>query len=710
MNHKPTYYNDNGDAMTYLSFKLSDDFVAQYENIRPDWGLDIGAGNSLAELTFLTKYSRLKPDGSKEQWFQVCQRVVEGMYSILKDQCKSNQTPWNDFKGQKSAQEAYDRMFTFKWTPPGRGMWMMGTALVNEENNAAPLYNCAFVSTEKLSSHSAYEATLPFVRMMSMSMYGIGVGFDTRGADRLTVKRPSSEVVTHVVGDSREGWCDALDILLVSYFMNNKATVKFDYSEVRPAGTPLKRFGGTASGAGPLIRLIDTISERLESKVEEQITSMDIMDIMNWIGKCVVAGSIRRTAQISLGDVNDTDFIDAKNWKVNPERMGVQVDEEGNAVVGEDGWPLYSSDGGWGNMSNNSIVYGLNDTLDHLVERVAMNGEPGLINLGLIQNYGRLDGKIDTSDSKAIGVNPCAEIALESHELCNLVEVFPSKHDDKADFLRTIKFAYLYSKVVTLLPTPWAETNEVIKRNRRIGTSVTGVVDYVEKRGLNELCDWLDDGYDEVLTRDEEYSSWLGIRPSIRKTTVKPSGTTSLIASTTPGCHWPVSSGKYVRRQRFSVHNPEVAIFRDAGYHIEPDVMDPQYTVVVSFPVDSVDVRDEKQVSIWEKAALAAKLQRYWADNSVSVTITFTPEETDQVGPVMRFYADQLKCMSFLPLDTGSYAQMPYEKVSDEEWQVLFDNVEAIDPSTLYFGTLQEAEGDRFCSNDSCEVPQLAAV
>jgi len=107
---------------------------------------------------------------------------------------------------------------------------------------------------------------------------------------------------------------------------------------------------------------------------------------------------------------------------------------------------------------------------------------------------------------------------------------------------------------------------------------------------------------------------------------------------------------------------------------------------------------------------LAAKMQRYWADNSVSVTITFRPDETDQVGPVMRFYADQLKCMSFLPMDTGSYAQMPYEKVSDEVWQELFDQVEAIDPNALYFGDLDEAEGDAYCSNDACDIPQLALV
>src|SRR5690606_10201755 len=139
--------------------------------------------------------------GTKERWHETCRRVIEGMFSIQKDWCKQNRTPWNDHKAQAAAKDAYERMFTFKWTPPGRGMWAMGTRMVHELGNSAALYNCSFISTEKLSSHSKYEATLPFVRLMEQSMWGIGVGFDTRGAGNLTIHIPEGEAEVFVVPD-----------------------------------------------------------------------------------------------------------------------------------------------------------------------------------------------------------------------------------------------------------------------------------------------------------------------------------------------------------------------------------------------------------------------------------------------------------------------------------------------------------------------------
>lgn len=141
----------------FLSFHLPEEFLEEFKSRTPEWGFPIGGGNSLAELTFITKYSRLKEDGSKERWWEVCRRCIEGYYSILKDHCLANRTPWNDHKAQRSARDAYERMFTFKWMPPGRGLWMMGTDFVNGQGNSAALQNCAFVSTEKLSTHS-YDA------------------------------------------------------------------------------------------------------------------------------------------------------------------------------------------------------------------------------------------------------------------------------------------------------------------------------------------------------------------------------------------------------------------------------------------------------------------------------------------------------------------------------------------------------------------------
>ena len=281
--------------MEYLSFRLPDDFISEYADRKPDWGFDIGAGNTLGELTFITKYSRRKEDGTKERWHEACRRVIEGYYSILKDHCVINRTPWNEFKAQKAAQDAYERLFTFKWTPPGRGLWMMGTEFVNGQRNSAALQNCAFISTEKLSAHSAAAATLPFIRLMEMSMLGVGVGFDVKGAGSLEIHEPTDSVVEFKIPDSREGWYESVGMLLESYFFKNRATVTFDYSEIRPEGEPIKGFGGIAAGPSPLISLHKSIRELFYGREGERITSSDIVDIQNLIGKCVVAGNVRRS-------------------------------------------------------------------------------------------------------------------------------------------------------------------------------------------------------------------------------------------------------------------------------------------------------------------------------------------------------------------------------------------------------------------------------
>lgn len=237
--------------MDYISFRLPEDFIQEYKKKPVKWGFPVGGGNSLGELTFVSKYSRRKDDGTKERWHETCERVINGYYSILKDHCKQNRTPWNEFKAQKAAQDAYDRMFNFKWLPPGRGLWMMGTEFVNGRNNSAALQNCSFISTEKLSNHSAYEATLPFIRLMEMSMLGVGVGFDTKGAGNLEIQEPTEDTETIIIEDSREGWFESVASLLESYFFKNRKTIIFDYSLIRPAGEPIRGFRWCCGRAEP---------------------------------------------------------------------------------------------------------------------------------------------------------------------------------------------------------------------------------------------------------------------------------------------------------------------------------------------------------------------------------------------------------------------------------------------------------------------------
>jgi adenosylcobalamin-dependent ribonucleoside-triphosphate reductase len=670
----------------YLSFHLSDSFVEDYVDRPVSWGFDIGAGNSLSELTFLTKYSRKKEDGTKEKWYEVCRRCIEGMYSILKDHCAYQRTPWNEFKAQKAAQDAFDRMFNFKWTPPGRGMWAMGTEYVHLNQSNSSLNNCAFISTEKLSNHSAYEATMPFSRLMEMSMNGVGVGFDTKGAGKLTISEPSGDPVSFVVPDTREGWAESISVQLESFFFKNRQPVEFDYSEIRPAGSPLKSFGGTASGPGPLMDVHASINKQFAGRHGEKISSRDIVDIMNKIGKAVVAGGARRSALIALGDAEDNDYVNIKNWELpeNAERTG------------HDGWA-------W--TSNNSVLVNSGDELDHLVDKIAINGEPGVIWLDMMRKFGRIADIENNKDSRVSGCNPCAEISLESHEFCCLVELYPSKHESFADFKKSIKHAYMYAKAVTLMPSTWAETNEVITRNRRIGISMTGIVDFIESHSWSDMQYWMDEGYQYLNFVDTKYSEWLGVRNSVKLTTVKPAGTTSIIAGTTSGVHWPTTSGYYIRRIRFHKTDPLVPILKKAGYDVEDDVMDSKSTVVASFPTKGLDVRSELDVSIWEKASLAAMAQRYWADNMVSVTVSFRESERQEISPLLRSLQGQVKSLSFLPIseEGTAYAQAPYEPVSEEEALKMMKKIKPLDLKALYTKA-DDGLGEKFCTTDSCEI------
>ena len=676
---------DRDDEFWYLSFRLHDDFAKSFAHRSPAWGFPMGAGNTLGEHSWVTKYSRLKADGAKERFWEGLRRVIEGMYSIQKDHARRFRLPWNEDQAQRSAQEAYERVFEGKWSPPGRGLWMMGTEFVNARNDSSALQNCGFISTADIPNDLA----TPFSRLMNMSMLGVGVGFDTRGANKIRLRYPQEDSArTIVIDDSREGWCKSLETLLESYFVIGRRRPVFDYSAIRPEGMPIEGFGGTSAGPKPLKKLHGRIRKLLDNRHDDMLSSTDIVDIMNMIGKCVVAANVRSSAEIALGDASDTEFLDLKDWNLNPERMGAD---------------------GWGYTSNNSVIAESGQDYSHLAERMAMNGEPGIYWLDIVRKYGRLADEPNNRDSRAMGVNPCGEQPLENNELCTLVETFPTKHDDMPDYLRTLKFAYLYGKTVTLLMTRWPETNTVMIRNRRIGTSMTGLAQFVEQRGWSELQRWQDAGYREIKRWDESYSEWMGVRESIKVTTVKPSGTVSLLFGVTPGCHWPRESGYYVRTIRESVTNPIVEIMRDAGYPVEPSQMNPDTTVVITLPVEGPEMRSERDVSVWEKTHLAASCQRWWSDNSVSVTVTFNESERDQIPAVLAAFDGQLKSLSFLPMADGVYAQAPYQSVSRETWEELRANVKPIDWEKLYSPNagMNAAEGELFCTTDVCEVKAI---
>lgn len=676
----------NNKTTNMFSFRISDDFLASYKTKTPPFGYKDAGGNSVGEITFLRTYSRLKEDGTKETWVDVCERVINGMYSLQKDHCKRNRLPWNDAKAQASAKEAFDRLFNLKWTPPGRGLWVMGTQIVNVQRNSAALQNCAFVSTAEMNKLNPAK---PFAFLMEASMLGVGVGFDDKGADKdFTIYEPSKPVVTEVIEDSREGWVQSVTNLINCYLKADQNPIEFDYSLVRPAGTPIKTFGGTASGPGPLIKLHKAINSLFKGRDGQKLTRKDIADIGNLIGVCVVSGNVRRSAELLIGRIDDADFLNLKNAEVFPERNSYD-----------------SENPGWGWMSNNSVETSVGQDLSPIVEGIARNGEPGVIWLDMSRKYGRLVDAPNNKDWRVAGYNPCAEQSLESYECCTLVETYLNRHDSLEDYKRTLKFAYLYAKTVTLLPTHWEETNAIMQRNRRIGTSMSGVANFADSVGMPVLREWMDEGYKTVKNYDTVYSEWLGIRESIKMTTVKPSGTVSILAGESPGVHW-TPGGKYFDRAiRFSNDDPMLPLFKMANYRVEPASESPDTTSVVFFPIKSDAKRSEREVTIFEKMALAAAAQRYWSDNSVSVTISFDAEkEKDYIGTVLHMYDGQLKTVSFLPEGNATYPQMPYTQITEEQYESYTGNLFPIDFSGVYAGMAADAIGESYCTTDSCEI------
>jgi adenosylcobalamin-dependent ribonucleoside-triphosphate reductase len=508
--------------------------------------------------------------------------------------------------------------------------------------------------------------------MMDALMVGIGVGFDTEGAGTLTVCEPQYTNDTLVIDDSREGWVDSVHMLLDGFFFGSKVP-KFDYSAIRPEGALIQGFGGTSSGPGPLIELHKSLTELFTPKIGEPISSVDIVDTENLIGRCVVSGNVRRSAALAMGKHDDKHYLEMKN---DSEKL------------------MHHR---WGSNNSFNAVVGMDYTWH--AEQSQKNGEPGYIWLDNARTRGRFKDGERFDDINVAGFNPCVEQQLEDAELCCLVETYPAKHDDMDDYIKTLKIAYLYGKTITLSNTHWPETNAKMLKNRRIGLSQSGVVQAFNKFGRRNVYDWCDKAYEYVSQLDEEYSNWLCIPKSVRMTSIKPSGTVSLLNGSTPGIHFPESE-YYIRRIRFASSSEMLKQLESAGYHIEEDQYSPN-TMVVEFPVkEPYYDKGKKDVSIWEQLEIAAQYQHYWADNSVSITVTFNDNEASQLKSALEMYETRLKAVSFLKYQETGYVQAPYEPIDKETYDKKIVKITPLSRINFNDG----GSGSKFCTNDSCEI------
>jgi len=654
-------------------FELRPDFVESYKNTSPPWGFD-----GLGEFTYMRTYSRLKEDGNNERWHETVGRVVEGVYNMQKRRTLEVGQEWIDYQGEKSAEEMYDRIFNMKFLPPGRGLWAMGSAITEERGIYAALNNCAFVSTENLRE----DLEKPFTFLMDASMLGVGVGFDNKGAGQNIIQNPDNSVgkLKYQIPDTREGWVKSVGLLLRTYFLGNP-DVEFDYSLIRPKGESIKTFGGYSSGPEPLEELHESMRDTLEKRIKHPISVSDITDLQNLIGKAVVAGNVRRTAEIAFGEPDDEEFLNLKN-------PNLYLDE-----LKHHRW-----------ASNNSIFARLGMDYSKVAELTRMNGEPGYAWLENMKNFGRMkDGFNPNADPRVKGGNPCLEQSLESYELCCLVETFPTKHENLDDFLRTLKFAYMYAKTVTLGETHWPETNKVMGRNRRIGTSMSGLAMFKRDKGVDALKEWSNRGYDEINKWDEIYSDWFNVPKSIKKTSIKPSGSVSLMPGVTPGIH--EDHSEYYERGILVAKNSKlIPALKKANYPIEESVYD-KTSYFVKFPIHNPGMRKKEEVSMWEQLEMASFMQEHWADNQVSATITFDPEtEGHQIADALNYFQYKLKGVSMLPLSNHGYEQAPYKEITKKDYEVLKSQIGKLDFSGVH-GEIADIE--KFCdggAGSSCEV------
>ncbi|UPT76599.1 fused protease/ribonucleoside-triphosphate reductase [Sulfurovum sp. XGS-02] len=619
------------------------------------------------EAVYYRTYSRIKPDGTQEHWADTVIRVINGVLSIRKDHYLSNALVWDEVKWQHYAQKLALSMFDMQWLPPGRGLWIMGTKYIYDRGGAA-LNNCGAVDTTDLSLAAEWT--------MDMLMCGVGVGFNTAWQGDTVILPDKKNPAVYIIPDSREGWAESVKLLIESY-TKQTPWFSFDYSLIRPEGSPIHGFGGTASGPAPLKELHLRIETYLDTYCNGKIDKTRcVADVMNAIGVCVVAGNVRRSAEIALGSVDDNSFLELKDYRKNPERAEI----------------------GW--ISNNTVVLTKTEDLEKLpliAEHIRENGEPGIMNLMNVQKYARYGEEAKESASLA---NPCSEIALESFELCNLSEVFPSRCLNEDGFYQAMEYATFYASTVSLLMTHRHETNAVISRNRRIGVSISGIADMLDRAGIADLTSRLKKGYKLVRSVNQRLAVEADIPLSIRVTTVKPSGTISQLVGCSPGMHFPTFQYA-IRRIRIGNISPICSVLKEAGVPYEKDHYSAN-TTVFEFPIYQGQTRKAKDVPAEEQFSLLTLLQREWSDNMVSCTVYFDPKiEGPHIEHMLSKFVPLIKSVSMLPhSDTGAYVQMPYEGITKEQYEARISRISNIDWS--HFSGSDGIES-RFCSNDACD-------
>ena len=600
--------------------------------------------SSVGYLTYKRTYSRrlneTDPNSATEEFPDTIERIVNAAQTQLK--CNFDKSEIKRLRNY---------LLTLKGTVAGRFLWQLGTPTV-ERLGLSSLQNCAFTVVDK--------PVEPFTWAMDLLMLGSGVGYNIQkeNVDKIPPVKENFKCPTRVdandadfiVPDSREGWVALIGKTLKAAFLAHKSGKQtFTYSTqlIRSKGAPIKGFGGTASGPEDLVWGVNKIGMILERRVGRKVRPIDCLDIMNIIGAVVVAGNVRRSAQIAIGDDDDVEVLLAKRWDM------------GNSPS-------------WRAMSNNSVVCNdISNLHDYFWEGYEGKGEPyGLINLKLSRKMGRM-GETQYPDPEVMGYNPCAEQSLADKETCCLAEIFLPNITSKEEFLDVATLLYRINKHSLALPCHLDATEAIVHKNMRMGIGITGVLE-----STDEQKSWLNEVYPLLREYDNMYSAANGFNRSIKLTTVKPSGTVSLLPGVTPGAH-PAYARFMIRRIRISANHSLVQTCRDHGYPVEyqqnfDGSMD-HGTVVVSFPFRHADHAVlAKDVTAIQQLETVKWLQTVWSDNSVSCTIYYKKEELPEIRRYLKKnYKTTFKSLSFLLHSEHGFKQAPLEEITEDQYNAL---------------------------------------
>jgi ribonucleoside-triphosphate reductase (thioredoxin) len=632
--------------------------------------------NPLSEFVFYTAYSRWKDDeGRRETWIETVDRYMDFMRENIGDKLT-----------EKEYSEAREAILNQDVCPSMRLLWSAGPA-ARESNVCA--YNCSYIAPVRLRD---------FGEIMYISMCGTGLGFsaESENVQKLPqINRQSGVILkTHTVADSKEGWADAFVHGLETWFSGKD--VSFDYSKLRPAGAKLKTMGGRSSGPEPLLGLMDFAREKILARQGKRLRNIDVHDIACKIGEIVVAGGVRRSALISLSDLDDTDIRDAKKGQFylsEPQRM----------------------------MANNSAVYTEKPTAEHFLDEwtalvKSKSGERGIFNAaGLEKQLPKrrvdyLKKKYGDDLSKAlIRVNPCGEIYLQSKQFCNLTSIVVRAEDSMQTLERKMEIATLlgtYQSTLTNFSYLSQEWKKNCEAERLLGVSLTGYYDNKIIRDKNMLI-----GLREIgLRANKKYAKRFGIKESKCITCVKPHGNSSQLLDTASGMH-PRYSKYYIRRVRVSSTDPVFHMLKDQGVPYHPEVGQREEnatTFVLDFPVAAPkgsvlkdDVGARELLEEWKL------LKMNFTEHNPSVTIYVGENEWISVANFLYENWDYVGGLSFLPRADHVYKLAPYEEISKEKYDELSARVKDIDFSKLVTyerGDTTNGAKELACAGGTCEI------